>query len=628
MRHDSSAMTQNNRDRYLTFIDTMITLVLKGKIASKQLIYRRLVEELQPGTGEIFERCLIEKMTDLESLVETAADELKQAKATRQLRAIKLLEQAWEQWQKKYQAQSQCDLAVQQILATSPEERFSTLLQVLDPNQSYVFKHPQIRQLAQSLQQAAVGLSDESEAFELGQYATGLLEGVTAVTELEPHLISWIYELPNRAVGFGEVTANYGPWKTWAQQVSHPLAKELFSQQAENQSAAEIAQAQTRINWQAWVGLMVLMRDLQTGLVTWFDKQAYSAKVGQNLSGVSFVVFAMIWSELSNGFKSAQADKEQLSQGCFQITLQILRAFAQRPNFPLYGGVFASFSGDNFRDTIHYLDQPLNFVENIQEKARILTVLGYSQQWMGDYSKALTFHEQALDLSRQTEDRACEVANLNHLSRLQWRQNDYSQAVAIAQRALILARQLGEKQGEAYSLVSLGFCEVLMARQQRVTTLEQLSATINYLEQGLNLSKKLDDVLNQALSCMGLGIAYVTLEQPIQAVPYLEQGLTVVQQAGDRSLQALGYAYLAEASYQLQRQDLGVYYGCLGMYLLQQQGNSQWQQAAALVTILKGQLGDEQFQTLLMQNRSKIIAEIGIDGFDYIPTLMERWRAG
>ncbi len=619
-------MINNNRDRYITFIDNIITSVLKGKIASKELIYRRLVDELQPGTGEIFERCLIEKISDLESLVETAADELKQAKATRQLRAIKLLQQAWEQWQKKYQAQSQCDVAVQQILAASPAQRLSILLQVLDPNQSYVFKHPQIRQLAQSLQQAAEGLANESEAFELRQYAAGLLEGLTAITELEPHLISWIYELPNRAVGFGEVTANYGPWATWAKQVSHPLAQEIFSQQAQNQSAAIVAQAHNNINWKAWIGLMVLIRDLQTGLVTWFDKQAYSAQVGQNLSGVTFIVFAMIWSELSRGFQSSQAEKERLSQACFQITLQILRAFAQRPNFPLYGGVFASFSGNNFRETINYLDQPLNFVDNIQEKARILTVLGYSQQWMGNNPKALTFHQEALELSRQTEDRACEVANLNHLSRLTWRQNDYNQAVGAAQRALILARQIGDKKGEAYSLVSLGFCEVLIARQQRVTSLEELESSIRYLEQGLNLSKKLDDLLNQALSSIGLGIAYVTLEQPTQAVPFLEQGLTVVQQVGDRSLQALGYGYLAEASYQLQREDLAVYYGCLGMYLLEQQGNQHWQQAAALVMILKGKLGDDKFQDILGQNRSKIIAKIGVDGFDYLPTLIERYR--
>ncbi|MGB3534525.1 MAG: tetratricopeptide repeat protein [Microcoleaceae cyanobacterium] len=617
-----------DRDRYIIFIDEIITLVLKGKIASKQIIYRRLVDELKPGTGEIFERCLMEKSSNLEQTVKTESDELKQAKATRQLRAIKLLQQAWEQWQKKYQAQSQCDVAVQQIIAAPPEERLGILLQVLDPNQSYIFKHPQIQQLAQSLQQAAEELTDRSEAFELRQYAAGLIEGLTAITELEPHLISWIYDLPNRAVGFGEVAANSGPWASWAKQVSHPLAKELFNQQAHNQSAAAVILAQNTINLKDWVGLIVLMRDVQLGLVTWFDKQAYSAQLGIDLSGVTFIVFAMVWSELSQGFQTVplSSEKEQLSQACFQMTLQILRAFAARPNFPLYGGVFASFSGNNFRDTIDYLDRPLNFVENIQEKARILTVLGYSQQWMGNPQKALDFHKEALELSRQTQDRTCEVANLNHLSRLNWQNNDYNSAINQAQRSLILARQIGDKKGESYSLVSLGFCEIIIARQQRTVTLEQLESSINYLQQGLKLSEKLKDLLNQAVSLIGLGIASVSLEQPLQAVPFLEQGLTIVQKVGDRNLQTLGHAYIAEAYYQLQREELAIYHGCLGMYLLEQQGNIQWQQTAAIVMILQGRVGEEKFNASLAKYRSQLIAQIGVDGFDYLPNLIARYR--
>lgn len=129
----------SDRDRYQTFVEQIIASILKGQIASKALIYQRLVDELQPGTGEIFERCLMEKITSLESLVKTESDELKQAKATRQLRAIKMLQQAWEEWQKNHQAESSCAVAVRQILEAEATQRLSVLLQVLDPNQSYVF---------------------------------------------------------------------------------------------------------------------------------------------------------------------------------------------------------------------------------------------------------------------------------------------------------------------------------------------------------------------------------------------------------------------------------------------------------------------------------------------------------
>jgi hypothetical protein len=62
------------------------------------------------------------------------------------------------------------------------------------------------------------------------------------------------------------------------------------------------------------------------------------------------------------------------------------------------------------------------------------------------------------------------------------------------------------------------------------------------------------------------------------------------------------------------------------MYLLQQQNNSQWQQTAALMMIIQGKLGAEKFNTILSQHRSKIIAQIGVDGFDYLPNLIEQYR--
>jgi len=618
----------SDRERYMTLIDEIIANILKGNIASKALIYKRLVDEIKVGTGEIFERGLIEKISTLESLVKTETDELKQAKATRQLRGIQMVRQAWEDWQKNYQVQSHSSGAVRQIIEAEPAQRLAVLIEVLDPNQSYVFKHPQIRQLSQTLEQEASRLTDESEASELRQYAAGLLRGIATVKELEPYLISWVYDRPQRDIGFGGSATAGGPWETWAKNVNSPLAKELFSQQAKNQSAAVFAQSQQQIDWKEWVGLIILMRDLQTGLVTWFDKQPYSAQVGQNLAGVTFMVFAMIWSELSSGFQSlsSDSDRDRLGRGCFQMTLQILRTFAQRNNFPLYGGVFASFSGENFRETITYLDRPLNYVENILEKARILTVLGYSQRWIGNHYRAAELHREALELASQTGDRACEVANYNHLSRLSLRQKDYSQAVADAQRALILARQIGARQGESYSLISLGFSEIAIARQERSVTFEQLESSINYLEQGLKLSEKFNDFVNQSLGYLGLGMAYVSLEQPAQAVPVLERGLSVLQQMGEQDLQALTHAYLGEAYYQLEREESAVYHACLGMYLLEQRGDVRWRQAGGLVMILRGQLGEEKFRQILAQQRSQFIALIGVDGFDYLPELSDRYR--
>ncbi|MEA5486908.1 MULTISPECIES: tetratricopeptide repeat protein [Pseudanabaena] len=625
---DSPSKPLTTFERYTIFVDRIIINIENGKLLSKEHVYRILSESLESGTGEIFERALEEQSNLLQANFAAQTDEVKQAKANQKLRAMKILHDAWEQWQQNYQLQDTCARGLQTILSAEPQERLATLIQVLDPNHTPVFERQHIQLLTQLLQKSADTLPDDSEAFTLRQFAIGLTSGLADFDLLEGSLVSWLYE-PQRQVGF-ERSKISGPWHSWAQQITSPLPRDLFAGQASNQSAAAIAQAQRSIDISTWVELSILLRYLQNGLVRWFDQQPYDAKAGMHMTGVTFIAFAMIWGELSTGFQNSQqlsaSDRQSLSKICFRISLQTLRTFAQRENFPLYGGVFASFSGESFRETINYLDQPLKEAENTQEKARILTVLGYSKAWMGHHRDAIALHQEAVNLAREVGDQRCEIANLNHLSRISLIQKDFSTSESQAQRAVILARQNGDRQGEANALANLGYSEVMIARQQELITPEELETPINHLERGQKLSEKLNDLQNQALCWVGLGTAYIAIEQPSQAQIALEKGLALTQQIGDRDLQALSHAYLGEALYQLNLLELAVYHACLGMYLLEQRGSKAWQQSAALVVILQGKIGAESFSNLLQQQRSHLIALIGVDGFDHLPNLIERYR--
>ena len=627
---DSLSNPLTTRDRYLIFVERIIINIENGKLLSKEHVYRILSESLESGTGEIFERAVEEQANLLQANFIAQTDEVKQAKATQKLRAMKILKDAWEQWQKNYQLEDTCTRGLQKIVNAEAQERLSTLIQVLDPNHTPVFERQHIQFLIQLLQKSAETLSDDSEAFVLRQFAIGLTRGLASFDLLEGSLASWLYE-PQQQVGFARSKGS-GPWHSWAQQVTNSLPRELFAGQALNQSAAAIAQAQRSIDISAWVELAILLRYLQNGLVRWFDQQPYDARVGLHMTGVTFVAFAMIWGELSSGFQNSQhlskRDRESLAKICFRISLQTLRTFAQRENFPLYGGVFASFSGDSFRETINYLDQPLKESENTQEKARILTVLGYSQAWMGHHDQAIALHQEALNLAREVGDQRCEIANLNHLSRISLIQKDFSMSESQAQRAVILARQNGDRQGEANALANLGYSEVMIARQQESITPEELESPLNHLQRGQKLSEKQNDLQNQALCWVGIGTAYVAIEQPSQAQIALATGLALTQQIGDRDLQALSHAYLGEAFYQLNQLEPATYHACLGMYLLEQRQSKGWQQSASLVVILQGKLTTESFFNLLKQQRSQFIAQIGVDGFDHLSNLIDRYRQG
>lgn len=361
---------------------------------------------------------------------------------------------------------------------------------------------------------------------------------------------------------------------------------------------------------------------MQRGLVNWFDQQAYNIQAGSKLSISTFLTFAVLWSQLASGFQG----KAEYSNGCSQIMLQTLRTFAQRPYFPLYGGIFASFSGSYLRDALDYLDEPLRRVERTQEKARILTLLGYSQRALGQYQQSIKFHEQALEIARNAGDRPCEIANLNHLSRTYVQEQDYAEAINNSQRALMLSRQAGDKTGETNALVNLGYSEVMQAQKLEQAEPETYERAISYLEQGLKLSEKSGDIQSKALCVSSLGIAYLVIGQPEDAIKYLEDGFKTAQISGDLYLQGRNLAYLAEACYQLQNLEKAVYTGCLGMYLLEQIASLEWRQAAGLLTILQGQIGLEAFQNLLQQSRSRIISIIGVDGYDYIPKLLAQYQ--
>jgi tetratricopeptide (TPR) repeat protein len=602
------------RDRYLALIDEIVQTTLKGKISSVEQVYQLLLKGVTSGTGEVFELALSDRLAAAQSLVDSEKDELKKAKATRSLRAIKTIENQWQRTQEQNKANNAIASSVKEITADAGD-RLAALLRVIDPNRKYPLNLQQLQQLAKSLQQG-------SENQEILQLSEGITRGLASWQRLSDNLLGWMYEQNRSSIGFGGVPGENGPWASWEKTVNSPLIQALFHTLAMEQSAIEFAQQHRFITDSDWVELTLVLQYLQRGLVNWFDQQAYNVKAGSKLSISTFLTFAAIWNQLANGFEGIS----RYSNASSQVLLQILRTFAQRAYFPLYGGIFASFSGSYLRDALDYLDEPLRQAEGTQEKARILTLLGYSQRAMGQYDRSLQFHQQALEIARNAGDRPCEIANLNHLSRTFVASENYAEAINNSQRALILSRQAGDRTGEANALVNLGYSEVMQAQQLKEIEPETYEMAISYLQQGLKLSEQLGDIQSKALCVSSLGIAYLVTEQPQLAIKHLEDGFNTAQTSGDLYLQGLNLANLAEANYSMASFTRAIYTGCLGMYLLNQITSQEWRKAAALLTILQGQMGAEAFNNALQQHRPKIIAVIGVDGYDYIPQLLEEYK--
>ncbi len=601
-------------DRYLALIDNIVDITLQGKIRSQEQIYRMLVKEIERGTGEIFERCLGQRIDRTKAQLDT------KLKAVRILKALETIEKQWLRWQQENQTTAEITSITRQILTVEPERYFQAVVEAIDSNREAYLTQDKLEQLVRAIQAAIAQQNNARLIEDWQQIAMGIDRGLKSFAILEVDLVSWIYDSGSRFGGFGAEVPN--PWRIWSQKLDRPFLKQLCQTLAREGSLINFPQIIDDLDLTTAIELAVLLQYLQRSLVTWFDKQPYNAKFGKQLAYSTFLSFAIIWCQL---WQLCQVTRPNLSQGCFTLMLQILRSFAHRDDFPLYNGVFVAFSGAYLQNTLEYFDEPLKQVAQTQEKARILTLLGYSQRTLGRYDRAIVFHREALAVAIEADDRICEIANFNHLSRTFVELKNYDDAISYSQRGLILARQVGDRLGEANALVNLGYSQVLAARQQQTTEEDIYDEAIRYLERGIELAHKQGDFPSQAFGYSSLGIAYVISARPTEAIAALSKGAELAGYSSNIYLQGLSLAYLAQAYYSIEEFSLAITCGCLGMYLLKQIDSLEWRQPGGLMVILRGQIGATAFAEILANNRSPIIAAIGVDGYDYIPEILEAY---
>jgi len=613
-----SHSTPSSDNVYLELIDQVVTMTLKGQIRSKQQVFKMLQSEIEPEEGDRFAQTLTEQMNAVAATLESETDEMKLAKATRRQRALTTLQSEFERWQKENQSTAVLSGAIATLIRTTDKDRLTALLQVLDQNRPDHLSRDEIKTLAQQLRQLETEATAQPSLQEL---STGLLQGLSTWQQLEGHVVSWIYDQGQQAIGFGSSTPQ-GPWPYWAKQVETTSIQRILTGLAENQTVTDES-IPVPFEVRTWVEMAIALQRLQISLVAWFDQQPYDTRAGKRLSISTFLTFAVVWSQLSRRF--SELGQSLLADGCFQMALQGLRQFAQQDYFPLYGGFFTALSGEPLRTLLDYLDQPLREVPNTDTKARILTLLGYSQRALGQYDLARQFHERALESARDIHDQRCEIANLNHLSRTLVMQQDFEAAITNSQRALILARQAGDRIGEANALANFGYSEVSRAQEQAIEP-EQIESVLTYLEQGLRLSEQVQDRPSEALCANSLGVAQVMLRHYDQAVAALEKGLHIAQAIGDVFLQGVNYSYLAIAYQNLENTEMAVFCAALSMYLLWQINSEQWHQPAGTLSILSGQLGQAGFQQALEAYRSAFLKQIGVDGYDHLPQLLAEYR--
>ncbi|UNU22112.1 CHAT domain-containing protein [Microcoleus vaginatus PCC 9802] len=210
------------------------------------------------------------------------------------------------------------------------------------------------------------------------------------------------------------------------------------------------------------------------------------------------------------------------------------------------GNAFDSLG--QFDRAIAFHEQSLEIKREIgdrQGEANSLGNLGSAYISLGQYQKAIAFHEQSLEISREIGDRQGEAASLGNLGSAYISLGQYPRAIAFHEKCLEIKREIGDRQGEAASLGNLGNAYYFLGQYQRA---------IAFYEQYLEISREIEYRQGEAISLGSLGSAYKSLGQYQKAIAFHEQSLEISREIGDRqgeagSLGNLGLAYISLGQY-------------------------------------------------------------------------------
>jgi CHAT domain-containing protein/Tfp pilus assembly protein PilF len=164
--------------------------------------------------------------------------------------------------------------------------------------------------------------------------------------------------------------------------------------------------------------------------------------------------------------------------------------------------------------------------DHMRIPAVIVTHMGSLYAEMGQYDKAIIFHEQALTKYTDKNDSSGMATALHNIGYTNADQGNNQAAIAAFRESLSLREQQKEDQfGRADTLNSLGL--TLAETGQTASALKMLEDALQIL-QGLNVRKQIAATLDS------IGTVHKKLSNYSQALDYYSQSLVLWRQLGDR----------------------------------------------------------------------------------------------
>ncbi|MCA2618359.1 MAG: tetratricopeptide repeat protein, partial [Microcystis sp. M110S1] len=193
-----------------------------------------------------------------------------------------------------------------------------------------------------------------------------------------------------------------------------------------------------------------------------------------------------------------------------------------------------------------------------------LTSLGNVYNSLGEYQKAIEFHQQSLAITREIGDRGGEGKSYNNLGNVYHSLGEYQKAIEFHQQSLAITREIGDRGGEGNSYNNLGAVYYSLGEYQKA---------IEFDQQSLAITREIGDRGGEGKSYNNLGAVYYSLGEYQKAIEFDQQSLAITREIGDRGGEGNSY------------NNLGAVYDSLGEY---QKAIEFYQQSLAI----KREIGD------------------------------------
>ena len=174
--------------------------------------------------------------------------------------------------------------------------------------------------------------------------------------------------------------------------------------------------------------------------------------------------------------------------------------------------------------------------------AASLSSLGNAYYFLGEYQKAIEFHQQSLEITREIGDRRGEASSYMGLGNVYLSLGEYPKAIEFHQQSLAIDREIGDRGGEAKSYNNLGNVYYSLGEYQKASEFHQ---------QSLAILREIGDRGGEAASYNNLGTVYNSLGEYQKAIEFHQQSLAITREIGDRGGEAASYGNLGNVYYSL-----------------------------------------------------------------------------